>query len=299
MTIGNARAVLMHLPTITELGGGMTNKIYKIEFGNDAYVLRVFGQGTDILGINREREVACSKAIAAAGLGADVVAYLPELNPSPFPEFCGALLVRFLPGRLLHRNDVTTEMLSRIGKTLKACHQTPIDDSVAEFSVFKVIPDYLNKAREHNVDLPAAWDDALARLQRIENEVAIKEPPCLCHNDLLAGNFVDHCETLRIIDWEYGGRGNRYFDLGNFATNLQLTDEEEQVLLQAYFGEVSDANVRRVNLMRVVSDLREAAWGFLQQAISKLGAPQGYASYHAYGTRHLKRALDAAATMNL
>src|SRR5262249_31416787 len=147
----------------------------------------------------------------------------------------GALLVRFLPGKLLEPPQVQNpEMLRRIGTTLKQCHAAPIEAHVAEFSVFRAIRDYLDKARERNVDLPAEWNDALVQLQRIESQFGA-EPLCLCHNDLLSGNFVDDGQTLKLIDWEYGGRGNRYFDLGNFAVNLQLTEEQERTLLQAYF----------------------------------------------------------------
>ena len=40
-----------------------------------------------------------------------------------------------------------------------------------------------------------------------------------CHNDLLTANFLDDGSRLRILDWEYAGMGDRFFDLGNFSTN--------------------------------------------------------------------------------
>ena len=303
--IDDAKAILQHVPKlkdkpldITKLKGGMTNMIYKVKDGNNQYVLRVFGHGTDILGIDREREIRCSEAIAEASLGANVVADLRVIDPKPYEDFCGALLVSCLPGKTLEPEDLSPEMIGRIGATLKTCHEAPIAESVAEFSVFRATEDYLAKARARKVDVPANFNDALVR--KFEAKFTSDEPLCLCHNDLLAGNFMDHDGTLRIIDWEYGGRGQRFFDLGNFAANMQLNEEYEKELLRAYFeGKVPPDALERLKLMRVVSDLREAAWGFLQQAISKLGAPHGHASYHAYGSHHLKRALDAAATLNL
>lgn len=303
--IDDAKAILQHVPKlkdkpldITKLKGGMTNMIYNVKDGNNQYVLRVFGHGTDILGIDREREIRCSEAIAEASLGANVVADLRVIDPKPYEDFCGALLVSCLPGKTLEPEDLSPEMIGRIGATLKKCHEAPIAENVAEFSVFRATEDYLAKARARKVDVPANFNDALVR--KFEAKFTSDEPLCLCHNDLLAGNFMDHDGTLRIIDWEYGGRGQRFFDLGNFAANMQLNEEYEKELLRAYFeGKVPPDALERLKLMRVVSDLREAAWGFLQQAISKLGAPHGHASYHAYGSHHLKRALDAAATMNL
>ena len=43
-----------------------------------------------------------------------------------------------------------------------------------------------------------------------------------CHNDLLTANFLDDGERLRILDWEYAGMGDRFFDLANFASHHDL-----------------------------------------------------------------------------
>ncbi len=43
-----------------------------------------------------------------------------------------------------------------------------------------------------------------------------------CHDDLLSANFLHDGEHVRIVDWEYAGMGDRYFDLGNFAVNNEL-----------------------------------------------------------------------------
>jgi thiamine kinase-like enzyme len=91
---------------------------------------------------------------------------------------------------------------------------------------------------------------------------------------------------MRVIDWEYGGMGDRYFDLGNFAVNLQMTDAQETALLAAYFGEATPDAHRRLKLMRLASDLREAAWSYLQSAVSKQESPQAYLKR---GNEHMER----------
>ena len=58
----------------------------------------------------------------------------------------------------------------------------------------------------------------------------------LCHNDLLAGNLLVDGDDLRIVDWEYAGMGDRWFDLGNLAVNNGLGAAEEERLLTAYLG---------------------------------------------------------------
>ena len=48
-----------------------------------------------------------------------------------------------------------------------------------------------------------------------------------CHNDLLAANFIDDGERVWIVDWEYAGMGDPFFDLANFAVNNGLDEDGE------------------------------------------------------------------------
>ncbi len=74
-----------------------------------------------------------------------------------------------------------------------------------------------------------------------------------------------------IVDWEYAGMGDRFFDLGNFAVNNELDDDGEARLLEAYFGEPATARRRAaLQLFRFMSDFREAMWGVVQSAVSEL-----------------------------
>ena len=57
-----------------------------------------------------------------------------------------------------------------------------------------------------------------------------------CHNDLLNANFIDDGERIRIVDWEYAGMGDPFFDLGNFCVNHDLTPDEDAVLLRGVRG---------------------------------------------------------------
>jgi thiamine kinase-like enzyme len=107
-----------------------------------------------------------------------------------------------------------------------------------------------------------------------------------CHNDLLNANFIDDGGRLRIVDWEYAGMGDPFFDLGNFAVNHELDAEGERALLEVYG---SDDGVALV-LMRFMSDFREAMWGLVQQAISELAFDFG-----AYAQDHFER-LERTAT---
>jgi thiamine kinase-like enzyme len=83
-----------------------------------------------------------------------------------------------------------------------------------------------------------------------------REPLALhpCHNDLLKGNFIDDGTRIRILDWEYAGMGDIFFDLGNFAVQHEFSDEHDEILLKAYFGQPTDSQRARQKLMKIMSD---------------------------------------------
>jgi thiamine kinase-like enzyme len=112
-----------------------------------------------------------------------------------------------------------------------------------------------------------------------------------CHNDLLTANFIDDGSRLWIVDWEYAGMGNRFFDLGNMAVKNGLQDGHEELLLAAYFGaDPTDAQLAALRLMRLMASFWEAMWGTLQAIVSELDFDYGsYAAEH-FGHMHASAA---------
>lgn len=266
--------------TITPLDGGITNHNLLVEAGGTRCVLRLAGERTDLLRIDRAVEVACSRAAAAAGVGPEVLAFLPEH---------GALLTRFLQGRVLAPGDLTQQdALHRVVDALRRFHAVPAVPG--GFSPFDVVRDYHDRAHRHGVLFPPEMTGALRLLDAIEGALQSNEPACPCHNDLLPANLIDDGSQVWIIDWEYGGMGDRFFDLGNLAANSHLDPDGEIALLEAYYGRLEAEHLRRLRLMRLASDLRESLWGYLQAGISHLDV-----DFEAYGHNHLDRFLAGAA----
>ena len=114
--------------------------------------------------------------------------------------------------------------------------------------------------------------------------------PVPCHNDLLPSNLLFDGDRVRIIDWEYAGMGDRYFDLANFAVNNELGDAGELALLEAYFAERPTARqVATLRLMKFMSDFREAMWGVVQTVLSELDF-----DFEGYAGKHFERMLETA-----
>ena len=83
------------------------------------------------------------------------------------------------------------------------------------------------------------FDWLIERMQAAEQALHIRPlTPRPCHDDLLNANFLANGQ-LYVLDWEYAGMGDIFFDLANFSDHHELTDEQDRWLLECYFGEVT------------------------------------------------------------
>lgn len=254
------------------LSGGITNQNFKVEVEGQSFVLRVGGNNTELLGIDRVQEHIATSAAASVGIGPEVLAFIQ-------PE--GWLVTRFITGKPVPPPEMSqVENLRRVAQVLHRIHALP--PIAATFSPFRIVETYEATARRLGVNtFPENYAWLRTRLTEIETAF-LREPftPRLCHNDLLNENFLDD-GALRLIDWEYAGMGDVFFDLANFAVNHSLSDEQDQLLLDAYFAPCTPRHRARHKLMKIASDFREAMWGVVQQGISQLDFDfRGYADKH-------------------
>ena len=91
-----------------------------------------------------------------------------------------------------------------------------------------------------------------------------------CHNDLLPGNVLFADDRVWLLDFEYAGMNDVFFDLSNLSVNSELTQDSDERLLTLYFGQVTKASWARLQLMKMMSEFREGMWAVVQQAISSL-----------------------------
>jgi thiamine kinase-like enzyme len=153
-----------------------------------------------------------------------------------------------------------------------------------EFNVFRRVEWLIGVSRSKICKFPFDFDWIMQKMGEVE-QALLKDPyaPTPCHDDLLNLNWLDEdvpgeIGELRLLDWEYAGMGDIFFDLANFSHHHRLSDDLARLLLQEYFGEVKPKNFARLKLMWPMSEIHEAMWGTTQTGISELDEDfQGYA----------------------
>ncbi len=263
------------------LGGGITNHNYRMRLGDGDYVVRVTDPDSAFLGIDRAAEHAASLTAARLGVGPEVSAFLAD---------AGCLVTRFIPGRPVPPEELrTAACIALVARSVRTFHDGPAIPST--FDSFRVVEAYARTAQAQGAALPVAYAAARRVASVIEPALqGAEHGPVPCHNDLLNANLIRDGQAVRIVDWEYAGMGDRYFDLGNLSINNGFSEGDDERLLTAYFGAAAPRRQACLALMRIMSDFREAMWGVVQSVVSKIEF-----DFQEYATRHFARLQESAA----
>jgi thiamine kinase-like enzyme len=239
--------------------GGITNVNFKVECSNGKFVVRIDAPDGDVLEIDRAAELANCEAASAAGVGAVVVARLPEH---------GVLVTRFLDGQRLTPEDLRRgDRLADLAALLRRLHDR------CEFrggiDMFERQRDYQAIALSRGCELPEDYRRYGWQVERIRKTLAAHPVGLVaCHNDLVAENLIDTPQGLRLIDFEYSGRNDPYADLGDACAESHLRPDQLEELVAHYRGEPAPALVARARLWALVSKYGWTLWAVLRHHLT-------------------------------
>jgi len=246
---------------ISPLSGGLTNENYLVEARGKDYVVRIPGQSTELLAIDRANEVHNTRAAATTGIGPKVLEVIPDLD---------VMVLEFIDGPTMSATTLqSAEMAKRMAASFRRLHAAP--RFLQDFNMFRLIESYLAIVETHDVTIPRDYRDRLPTVAGIERAVAAGSLASVpCHNDLLCENFIDDGAALRIVDYELSGNNDPCFDLGNTAQEAGFDDGLRAALCQAYFGRSDPQQLARMNLFALMSDVGWTLWGAIQARISAI-----------------------------
>jgi thiamine kinase-like enzyme len=244
---------------IRPLSGGITNRNFVAATDAGEYVVRIPGERTELLGIDRAYEAEAAQRAAELGIGPAVLGKL---------EGVGTLVTELVEGHHLEPTPFT-ERISDVVDLIHRFHDSgPLGGA---FPIHRVVEWHARDASARGVMAPKAYERLHQQSRRIESAFGRAPTPLVpCHNDLLPGNVLFADDRVWLLDFEYAGMNDVFFDLGNLSVNGELNHDAEERLLTLYFGQVTKASWARLQLMKMMSEFREGMWAVVQQAISTL-----------------------------
>jgi thiamine kinase-like enzyme len=247
--------------SVEPLMGGLTNTNYKVTSPSGCYVVRISGKDTSLLAIDRENEAHNTIAAAETGVGAPFVAVLPEQD---------ALVLGYLDGEVMDAAKLRSgEHISEIAAACRRLHAgRPF---LKDFDMFQIQPGYLEIVRERRFRLPDRYEEFEPKIRELERAMRVhSEPKVPCNNDLLAENFIRVDGEMRLIDYEYSGNNEASFELGNVWSESNLSQEQLEELVAAYWGRQLRNKVARARLWGLMSKYGWTLWGSIQDGISDI-----------------------------
>lgn len=246
---------------ITQLTGGLTNTNYKVSVDGSLYFVRIPGPSTDLLAVDRKNEYHNTKAAAETGVGPKIHYYLPEYN---------VMVLEFIQGETMSNEKLNSPgMPARIARSLKLLHKG--SRFLIDFNMFRLTEFYLNICDQHSITIPIGYPERMPTVNRIEKAMSVHSLATVpCNNDLLAENYIDDGNLLRLIDYEYSGNNDPCFELGNTCQELGYDEQRIHELCAAYFGDDYPAMIARMKLNMIMSDVGWALWAAIQEKISSI-----------------------------
>jgi thiamine kinase-like enzyme len=247
--------------SVEPLTGGLTNTNYKVTTASGFYVVRISGKDTSLLAIDRENEVHNTIAAAETGVGAPFVAALPELD---------ALVLGYIVGEVMDAEKLRSgDHIAAIAEACRRLHGGR--RFLQDFDMFAIQPRYLEIVRERGFRLPDRYEEFAPQVRELERAMRVRpEPTVPCNNDLLAENFIRVDGEMRLIDYEYSGNNEASFELGNVWSESNLSHEQLEELVAAYWGRPLRNKVARARLWGLMSKYGWTLWGSIQDGISDL-----------------------------
>jgi thiamine kinase-like enzyme len=262
------------------LPGGRTNQNFVARVNGSRYVVRIASTHTRELGISRNDEFAIWQAASDAGIAPKILWRDDDRR---------IVVSEFIEGRHWSLDDIRqSHNLTRLATALRVTHALQVDASA--FDVVSLTCAFETRCAPGALP-PKVNQGWLTRVRGILRYGGDRPVSKVCHNDLGRANFIDDGTRLWLIDWEYAGIGDPYFDLAFIAHNNRLSSEEESALVQAYAGELQPGDLERLARMKIAHDFFHVFWYASQ--LSFTSEPEHFRRECAFHAERLERELRA------
>ena len=244
------------------LVGGLMNGNFRVALDGDArrYFIKVPGAGSEKF-IDRKAAHAAAENAFRMGIGPEVVFFDPETGIEAFEFLEG---YRACTNADFRDEQIQTEVIE-IYRAFNSGPPLPLTKTV-----FDMIDEHFEQARELGSHLPSdfAWLE-----RRYEETKAAMLASGLdlvpCFNDPMPGNFLQKPgAAMKLVDCEFTSNNERAYELGVFIGEMFYPEDRSLELIEQYYGNAKSATVARVNVARMLADIKWASWAIVNRKLS-------------------------------
>ena len=257
---------------ISQLSGGITNKLYRVKSEKGDLTVRIYGDKTELF-IHRDYEAQAIEEMAKIGVSSKLVKYMPEE---------GVTIVEFIDDSIVLTNEhfLDKSLYQKIVNPIRKIHNSGVKlkkvfSPVVEVGKMASILEGLNvKYPEFDIN------ETVKRLEKLSAVINISEADfTVCHNDLLADNFIlikekfkhKYDSPMYIIDWEYAGMAPKYYDIADMFQEVLVPREAEKLIVTEYCdGHDFDKTLYHIDLFKPFPDIFWFLWSLIQLNISTI-----------------------------
>lgn len=230
--------------TVTEIAGGLTNRTFRADTGDDVFFVRLDDEHTSLFGLDRRTEIAILETASAAGLA-------PELTH--WDARLGILVTARVEGMTWCTADLEKdERIETLAALLRQVHAMPL--SGVTFDAGAIARRYADNLRGDR-----AWRTFAGNCLDIVDSIAAPAIVTCCHNDLVLENVIGW-PVPRLIDWEYACDNDPLFDLASLIRYHDLSEPVAARLLAAYAGDRGGELRQRLDTQLRLYDALQWLW---------------------------------------
>jgi thiamine kinase-like enzyme len=193
---------------------GFNNISYLLKTSKKAYIIRVF-KSNDSVNISRKFEYKIQKKAF-------------NQNIASKPIFLNNEFMIYEYSKGIHKTKLSNTDIKNLILKVKKFHKFKVKEKLYDLkNDFKNYEKILKD--ETSLKLLKESFKILTKLEKF------KIDPVLTHHDLNPKNIIFNKNSIKIIDWEYAGVNDKFFDLASICVEFNLNKKEEELLLRFYF----------------------------------------------------------------
>ena len=267
--------------SIERFEDGISNKNYLVSFKDapdDRYALRIPGYGSEGM-VDRTDERCNNRLASQLGITSELVYFNAD---------DGVKVAKYIEGaETMHADSIKSrENLRQVAAILRTLHSAPIRFH-KDFNVFTEIHRYEKLLDNVNGKMYDGYYEVRDRILGLEdsmNTMGLRVAPCHC--DTLAENWIKGADgRIHLIDWEYSGMNDPYWDVTAPFIEDDFSEEDEEYFLEQYFeGNVPTVAAEKVLYYKILMDYLWSIWARVKELDG--------ADLREYGLMRLARALE-------